>query len=944
MDPVSAFGIAAAVAQFADFGFRLIKSAHELYKSPSGQAPEYIELSRVSVDLLRLVGAIKMKFDENQGLAGEIFLRLHDECQTTNDELKRILDRLKARGSTKIALAADGLKVAFRQVAAAGDIEKLAHRLDRIRQQINVGLLHTLVDEAGKNGVELRQCARQQADIIAALDQIDSTTKKLCTDIIDFIDGMPKYNRIETDEMVRYVLSDKWEASEYAKKSEFDKSRDKEKLQKLRQSLYFESISHRETSIPKRHSATFEWIFQEPRTSEDGHALWSAFPLWLRGESSDIYWITGKPGAGKSTLVKFVSQDRRFETLLKEWAAESQLLIARFFSWTSGGNKLQKSQEGLFRTLLFEAIQQRPQLAIEIFPARWFLLQSFDGNIKLPALTTADLRVGFQNLLSVAGDKMKLVLLIDGLDEFDDDRHESHRDLVHLLRDAKAMPGVKICASSRPWNVFRDEYSKNPMLQLEKLTREDIKAFVKEKLQLSPGYDDFATTNSQAACKIITDIVDKSQGVFLWVSVISGLLETALQEGTSISDLQATIDNLPSEVADLFRYIWNRTSNQFRAQASQYFRLMRTCQDYKTNLFALTLWFGDKDFPVDFKTADATIVFLEGVIKSLERKLMSRTGGLLELVSSNGDHTKIPKDVHVYYMHRTANDWVSENWESISSATDPGFDPLFWFVKGEALSVVLATKPTTGNLKGLRDWQRVFDIASLVPEDHSDKGILATAFDRLNDHIISHMGKYPGSSGVHWFNWLELNSHNQSQLTNTHRVGSITLSDTNFLELSARVPIPAYLKHKAQEDPDLFSTADYCVGILNNAILGEIWFRNPVVRLALLDFLIQEKYNHRPEWLRRAKEKVEDARLFVRGTYSRDHYIVTYLTQAIRKLESRIPPTDSQAGQNRSAISGDAKIAGAAAKIANAGAKIADAGAKTTNAEAEIDRQVTGFL
>ncbi|EHK22896.1 uncharacterized protein TRIVIDRAFT_149971, partial [Trichoderma virens Gv29-8] len=546
-----------------------------------------------------------MKFDENQGLAGEIFLRLHDECQTTNDELKRILDRLKARGSTKIALAADGLKVAFRQVAAAGDIEKLAHRLDRIRQQINVGLLHTLVDEAGKNGVELRQCARQQADIIAALDQIDSTTKKLCTDIIDFIDGMPKYNRIETDEMVRYVLSDKWEASEYAKKSEFDKSRDKEKLQKLRQSLYFESISHRETSIPKRHSATFEWIFQEPRTSEDGHALWSAFPLWLRGESSDIYWITGKPGAGKSTLVKFVSQDRRFETLLKEWAAESQLLIARFFSWTSGGNKLQKSQEGLFRTLLFEAIQQRPQLAIEIFPAR----------------------------------------------------------------------------------------CKNPMLQLEKLTREDIKAFVKEKLQLSPGYDDFATTNSQAACKIITDIVDKSQGVFLWVSVISGLLETALQEGTSISDLQATIDNLPSEVADLFRYIWNRTSNQFRAQASQYFRLMRTCQDYKTNLFALTLWFGDKDFPVDFKTADATIVFLEGVIKSLERKLMSRTGGLLELVSSNGDHTKIPKDVHVYYMHRTANDWVSENWESISSATDPGFDPLFWFVKGEALSVVLATKP-----------------------------------------------------------------------------------------------------------------------------------------------------------------------------------------------------------------------------------------------------------
>ncbi len=68
-----------------------------------------------------------------------------------------------------------------------------------------------------------------------------------------------------------------------------------------------------------------------------------------------------------------------------------------------------------------------------------------------------ELRAGFRNLLSATGDKLKLALLIDGLDEFDED----YRDLVRLLSDANTEPGVKICVSSRLWNVFRDVYRSN---------------------------------------------------------------------------------------------------------------------------------------------------------------------------------------------------------------------------------------------------------------------------------------------------------------------------------------------------------------------------------------------------------------------------------------------------------------------------------------------------
>ncbi|KAK3354070.1 hypothetical protein B0T25DRAFT_225232 [Lasiosphaeria hispida] len=903
MDPLSALSIAAAVVQFADFGFRLVKSAHELYKSPSGQKSEYVELSIVSHDLSHLADAVGAKLGDNEGPAGEVFFRLSRECASTNDELQEMLGKLKARGSTKIALAADSWRVTLRQVATAGDIERLANRLSQIRQQMNVALLYLLLDEAWKHGVELRQFAKQQTDMIATLDRIDSTTKQFSTDIIGLIDKWPVNNQLETNEMVRYVLSDKWKASEYAKRTLLDENQDGDKLDKMCQGLYFESISHREASIPKRHAATFEWIFHGPRTSEDGHPLWSGFPQWLRGDSPDIYWITGKPGAGKSTLVKFIAQDPRFEALLRRWAAGSQLLVARFFSWTSGANRLQKSHEGLFRTLLLEAIQQRAQLVVDIFPARWFLLQSFNGNVNLPALTMDELRAGFQNLLSATGEKVKLALLIDGLDEFDED----HRQLVQLLHDTNGAVGVKICASSRPWNIFKDAYSKNPMLQLENLTREDIKSFVQEQLELSPGYHDFAATSPLAARKIITDIVDKSQGVFLWVSVISGLLEAGFQEGTGISDLQAAVDKLPSEVADLFRYIWNRTGKRFRAEASRFFQVMKACQEQKTDLYALALWFGDKEIPVDLNAAEVTSTYLTGIIKSLERKLMSRTGGLLELVSIHDDHTKEPERVRVDFMHRTANDWVCDNWASITSATDPDFDPCFWIVKGEALSVVLTTAPNPDNVRGLIDWPGMFDIASLIPDDHPDRRTLVIALGRLDNHIDSHMAKFPGSSDIYWASQLNLVStrHGKYALPDLpHKIGLEMLSCTDLLELAARVLISPYLKQRAREDPDLFPTSGRYQGTVNNVIFGEIWFYNPVARLDVLDFLTQEKYRPWLDGLNMAKAKAEYAKLIVCGTYSTHHPIIAYFTQVIRMLEFRIPRAGSQDGQSGAGVDG----------------------------------------
>ena len=75
--------------------------------------------------------------------------------------------------------------------------------------------------------------------------------------------------------------------------------------------LSFEELEARHQQIPVAYDRTYTWVFEEPQ----GNREWSSFAKWLTGDES-LYWITGKPGAGKSTLVKFIRQNERTKRLL----------------------------------------------------------------------------------------------------------------------------------------------------------------------------------------------------------------------------------------------------------------------------------------------------------------------------------------------------------------------------------------------------------------------------------------------------------------------------------------------------------------------------------------------------------------------------------------------------------------------------------------------------
>jgi hypothetical protein len=135
---------------------------------------------------------------------------------------------------------------------------------------------------------------------------------------------------------------------------------------KLISHLQYPQMYSRSERVKVPYEATFEWIFS-PLSSASQN--WSNFATFLESDQN-LYWITGKPGSGKSTLMKFIKDDKRTAAHLRTWSGDKKLYLFGFYFWCSDGDEMQMTHEGLLRTLLCHALQTFPELTPLIFPRR----------------------------------------------------------------------------------------------------------------------------------------------------------------------------------------------------------------------------------------------------------------------------------------------------------------------------------------------------------------------------------------------------------------------------------------------------------------------------------------------------------------------------------------------------------------------------------------------
>ena len=111
-------------------------------------------------------------------------------------------------------------------------------------------------------------------------------------------------------------------------------------------SLSFEQIDARLLNIKKAHDMACNWLYEHLE-----------YKMWLNRdfthEHHGFMWIKGKPGAGKSTMMK--------HALLKTKKVLAGATIISFF-FNSRGSILEKSTLGIYRSLLFQRLIAIPPL------------------------------------------------------------------------------------------------------------------------------------------------------------------------------------------------------------------------------------------------------------------------------------------------------------------------------------------------------------------------------------------------------------------------------------------------------------------------------------------------------------------------------------------------------------------------------------------------------
>ncbi|KFZ04268.1 hypothetical protein V502_10280 [Pseudogymnoascus sp. VKM F-4520 (FW-2644)] len=302
-------------------------------------------------------------------------------------------------------------------------------------------------------------------------------------------------------------------------------SKNKEILKALR----FETIDGREETIEDAHARTFDWILsdrehhsteeedssteeentstekEDSSTNEENSSTKkedsstkeedsSSIVPWLSKDDNPICWVSGKAGSGKSTLMKYIWTDERTRTHLSTWACGKPLVLAAFFFYERG-ESLQKSREGLIRSLLYQILSQQRWLIPIVFKSEFA-----DVRILRQKLNWPNLKFFFETLLTQTSNLFKLCIFADGLDEYksmdrmgdytDDDfdlfydgendndavwgrSHwisNGHEEIAKLFKLAAKTTNIKLCLSSRELAPFQRAFEDFPRLRLHDLT------------------------------------------------------------------------------------------------------------------------------------------------------------------------------------------------------------------------------------------------------------------------------------------------------------------------------------------------------------------------------------------------------------------------------------------------------------------------------------------
>jgi ankyrin repeat protein len=217
--------------------------------------------------------------------------------------------------------------------------------------------------------------------------------------------------------------------------------------------------------------------------------------------------------------------------------------IISFFFNARGGDRLETSLEGMYRSLLHQLLTAFPLLQTGRRLSKVALCAEQDW-------PTQTLEALFHDaVLDLDPGQNHLTCFIDALDECPEDNVRAMLKSLGSLSDAALDDGIDlhICFSSRHYPHITFERCQHLILDGQEGHEQDISTYVQNEL----------VGKGKLIENMKLEIQRRAQGVFLWAELVVQILNKDSDRG-NVSRLQTRLDEIPDGLDDLFRDILQR--------------------------------------------------------------------------------------------------------------------------------------------------------------------------------------------------------------------------------------------------------------------------------------------------------------------------------------------------------------------------------------------------
>ncbi|KAJ5532873.1 Pfs NACHT and ankyrin domain protein [Penicillium frequentans] len=376
-----------------------------------------------------------------------------------------------------------------------------------------------------------------------------------------------------------------------------------ERRKLLLQSIRFEGIDSRKLNIKAELTKTCQWLLSHP-----------SYVAWLDPANSlqnhGFLWIVGKPGAGKSTIMKFAYMKRKSHI--------GSAVTASFF-FNARGQYLEKSIIGMYRSLLLQLLEGYPELQTvldnpELVPP---------SQIACPSLNS--FKNLFRDALFALGQR-SFTCFVDALDECDE---QQVVDMVQFFEDlavdttAMGIP-FRICFSSRHYPYIPIRRGIRLTLEDQPGHAEDLRTYISSRLRVE---------DRVLSRQLQSQLLHKAAGVFMWVVLVVDLLNKESRRGGMA--LGKRLEQIPSELSKLFKDILTRDNEDMEALLLCILWILYAKKPLQPQEFYHALWSGlSLKGLVDDEIPDTTVLGSSDGLNRINRYVLSSSKGLAETTKS----------------------------------------------------------------------------------------------------------------------------------------------------------------------------------------------------------------------------------------------------------------------------------------------------------------------